>query len=312
MMSALLSHPDQAHAVFRATFDASLVLTYMAQDTIHYLVRQRTASRPAGGYLSSPDELFGTVQLVLENSPAGYLRLRQRTVYLLIHQLDSEKLAGLYRLLGRQEQGLHHFTQLQLASRLAKDPAYKELSVDILRSTLQTTKLDINTPQGASLCTSILSLKEEDLAGELVSVTPAELLEQLLDCGLRPNLIIYTALIRNLCLTRDLETAWEVFRLMVRQGIQPDAHVYSVLWNASKCGRDFASLGRVVDQMVEAKVAHRSPVLWTDFLHGISHSAASEAEGKHSQGTGVNPAFTLMARAYARALCDGPPPVPCA
>ncbi len=307
MISALQSHPEKAQLVFGATFDASLVPSYMAQDVIHYLVRQHGASGLASLHMSSPGEIYRMVRVVLEDSPPEYLRLRQRTLYLLIRELPtSAELADLYHVLVEHKHQLHHFTQLHIASRLARDVPYKSPSVDILQSALRTTKLDINTPQGASLCTSILSLKEEDVAGESVSVTPAELLERLLECGLKPNLITYTALIRNLCLTGDLGTAWEVFRLLTKQGIKADTHVYSILWNASKLRQDFTSLRQVVDQMIMAKTTHHSPVLWTDLLHGIFLSALLEARGRRTRYTRVVPSFPLMLQAYAKLFATDP------
>ena len=107
--------------------------------------------------------------------------------------------------------------------------------------------VDINTPLGASICTSILTFKETDDVGGADLMSPGMLFAELLNRGLTPNMITFTAIIRSMCVVRDLSTAWQVFEL-ARQYPGPDVHLHSTMLNGAKqCGnleifRDVAAM----------------------------------------------------------------------
>jgi len=307
MLSTLSSHPDRAKDVFAATFDASVISGYMARDVIHALCRQQSAGLLVRGYTPSAEDIARLLTQVLETSPPGYLRLRQRRIAKLISTLGLDQAASLYHALVAYGHPLHRNTQLHFASSLAKDPAYKSLSVDILRSLLGEGGLDINSPQGASLCTSILSMPEKDVEDDgeqnLASRTQ-DLFEQLIQCGLNPNIITYSTIIRNLCLAGELDTAWDVFNILRERKIEPDAHVYSMLLNASKLWRNSSSLRQVMDEVVLDEKVHGNAIIWTDLLHAILLAGLRSGEryGKKRPApkSTLAPSFPLMLQAYGK------------
>ncbi|KKY35209.1 putative pentatricopeptide repeat protein [Diaporthe ampelina] len=144
--------------------------------------------------------------------------------------------------------------------------ATKDLSLDIWRDLCETKSMDINTPLGASVCTSLLAFKDDDLhALDENSATPAELFQCLLDLGLIPNVITYTTIIHSLCVKKELETAIEVFEVMKQHGVQPDEYTYSVIMNGCKSCGDFESMLRFA---FEARAAgSQDPVVWNDIIH---------------------------------------------
>lgn len=307
MMSALRSQPGRAHDIFTGTFDAADVPYYAAQDTIHHLSRQLAEYPSADGSLhATAEELFGLVKLVLEHSPPKYLRLRQATIFFIINGMDTAESVGkMYHLLIKYGHPLHKFTLLQMASRIAKGAASKMPSVEMLQAALSTTDLDINTPQGAALCTTILSGEEVEAAGAQPALTPAEMFEHLLRCGLEPNIITYTTIIRGLCLKGELEAAQQVLDLMIKNQSEPDEYVYSTMMNGAKLRGHFAMLRQVAETAAAERIRH--PIVWNDFLQAIYSTAFAEARQNPAlKRPRVVPSFPLMLQAYVKLFAFEP------
>lgn len=351
MLAALRACPDRAPLVFQATFDADAVPSYMAEDTIEFLLQMRedppnpadasvdkevkdtSVKGPNGANddtgpahqsgLPAAQDIFAMLRLVFEKSPQDYLRLRQASLYFFARMLGGtlDDVATLYEDLVRYKHPMHKNTRLQIAGRLAggKLPTHKTLAVNVLQTALAETDLDINTPQGAALCTAILTTSKADQAeaSRLEPVnggaepdstspaidsaaTPAELFDLLLQSGLEPNLITYTTIIRGLCLKQELDAAIQVVQLMLSEAkTEPDSHVYSILMNGAKLGGNYHIIQQVAQSAVIKGV--RDPVVWNDFLQAIYAAAAKEA--RQEQGAKrplAIPAFPLMVQAYAR------------
>lgn len=326
MVAALRACPDRAHLVFLATFDVDVVPSYIAEDTINFLLHMRETSprrtnaeeaeeaeEPAFQFdAPAAEDLFSVLRYVFKKSPPDYLRLRQASLYLFTRMLGSalDDVACLYHDLVQYRHPIHKHTRLQIAGRLAGSPlpAHKTLAVKVLQTALAETDLDINTPQGAALCTAILTTREDDLAEaakagsspSTLAATPAELFELLLQCGLEPNLITYTAIIRGLCLKQELDAALEVLQLMLSETkTEPDAYVYSILMNGAKIGCNYPIIQQVAQSAAAQGVRH--PFLWNDFLQAIYTTALNEArQDPQAKRPRVIPAFPLMVQAYAR------------
>lgn len=307
MNSTLRSCPAHAPVIFTATFDAALVPAYLAQDTLLHLARLLVEFPSADASVIQPtaEELYGLLQLVFENSPAKYLQLRQVAIFYLIQLMKTpEGVHALYRLLIQHDHRLHKYTRLQFASHLAGVAKLKKAAVEVLQNALATTDLDINTPQGAALCTTILSTDENEKPAATATdaegtLTPAEMFEQLLRCGLEPNLITYTTIIRGLCLRGELEAAQQVLRLMIKTQTVPDEYVYSTLLNGAKLHGDFSIIRHVAETAAAQEIWH--PIVWNDFLQAIYLTAFDEARRDRTvKRPRVVPSFPLMLQAYAK------------
>jgi pentatricopeptide repeat protein len=296
MLSALRTKPSEAHVVLQATFDESATPSYAVKDVVRYLVRRSMFFDVEERRLANK-AFLDLILFLLKKSPNRYLQLPQWVLYTLAKGLQTDELANLYGELVRHEHLLHTNTLLHFASRLAKDAKHKSTSLQILESIMQSGNLDINTPRGAALCTSILSMNKDDMKRNM-PVTPAELFERLLDLGLSPNLLTYTVIIRNLCLNRELDTAWQVFDTMIEHNIKPDARLYSILLNGAKLCQDFKSIYRVVQAAQSDNV--RDPIVWNDLLHALYLPWLVEARRKGIRPPRVLPGFRPMLKAYAK------------
>ena len=300
MAGALRYVPDKAHLVLEATLDdkqLEMSPFYVVNDSIN-LLAQRTRLELSG---VNKEELLQNlcelILLVLRKMPDEYLSLRQNTLYLILSQAKPMKAAELYEALKTHGHPLHSYTLLQFGRSLAQDVDYKPVALDILRELATSSSVDINSPHGAALCTSILSLTEEDALKDL-KPSPAELFEMLLRLGLKPNLITYTTIIRNLCLNKELNVAWEVFSTMKQHQIEPDIHVYSILLNGAKLSDDFESISRVLSLASAQGVG--TSILWNDVLHTIFLLYVQEARTRRLKRPWRLPAFQPMLRAYAK------------
>ncbi|CAK7214043.1 hypothetical protein SBRCBS47491_002009 [Sporothrix bragantina] len=293
----------------------------------------------AYGSTITGDDLFALLRHALETQPpmeeidpqqpgqTPRLLLQQSTIFLFTRILDTpDVMWDLYRLLVAHGHALYKNTRLQIAWQLARSPrlTHRMRALEVLQDALASTNLDINSPQSASVCTAILTVHEnesdnehnepkaqqdgaEGSVRELVA-TPAEMFEALLRCGLEPNLIMYTTLIRGLCLRHELRAAQQVLELMVKNQIEPDDTVYSIMMNGAKTCGDMPALQRVATSAAAHDVRH--PYVWNDFLQAIYQKAQSEilrqpssAVSKHAR---VIPAFPLMVQAFTRMFSTTP------
>lgn len=257
--------PEKGAMVLQALLSASRLSFYMVEDSLGFLAHN-LRQMEAGMKQSCARELADTVLQTFQLTEKGFIRLMQNTVYSIMDALPPSQLENWFHQLMVHEIPLHKYTLLQFASRFAKMSVTKALSLDIWRDLCETKSLDINTPLGASLCTSLLSFKDDDLhALDENSVTPAELFQCLLDLGLVPNVITYTCIIHSLCVRKELQTAMEVFEVMKQHGVQPDEYTYSVMINGCKSCGDFETMLRFASDARAADI--RDPVVWNDIIH---------------------------------------------
>ncbi|KUI59594.1 hypothetical protein VP1G_06832 [Cytospora mali] len=274
---ALRFVPERAPMVLEALMADIVLPSYMIEDTIQLLVIHIRKLN-----LDEQQVLAGTltdlVAHIFEQSPQQYIQFSQNTLFSLMHVLPAKKLAVWFDKLVEIKHPLHAYTMLHFASRFAKSPETKVLSLDILRD-LCDGKLDINTAVGASLCSSILTFEENELlALDENQATPAELFQCLLELGLVPNVITYTAIMRDLCLKKELATALDVFKVMRQHGIEPDAYTYSVIINGCKSCEDFDTL---VHFAVEARTSNiQDPHVWNDIIHATFLACLKEPREK--------------------------------
>jgi pentatricopeptide repeat protein len=265
LYTTLRHAPEKGAMVLKALSSVSRLPFYMIEDSLGFLAYHLRQMEPAMKQHSAQmlaDLIAETAQLRGE----GYIRPTQNTIYSILAALPPTRLEDWFHQLMAHEVPLHKYTLLQFASRLAKMPGTKDLSLDIWRDLCETGSLDINTPLGASFCTSLLAFKDDDLhALDENLATPAELFQSLLDLGLIPNVITYTTIIHSLCVKKDLQTAMKVFEVMTQHGVQPDKFTYSVMINGFKSCGDFATMLRIASTARAAGI--QDAVVWNDMIH---------------------------------------------
>lgn len=266
LYTTLRHAPEKGATLIQALMSTAIRLPfYMIEDSLGFLAYNLHQMEP-GMKQSCAQKLSDTVLQVFQLSEKGFVRLTQNTIYSIMDALPPNELEHWFHQLIFHEVSLHSYTLLQFASRFAKMSATKDLAMDIWRDLCETKSLDINTPVGASLCTSLLTFTDDDLhALDENSATPAELFQCLLELGFVPNVITYTSIIHSLCVRKELRTAMEVFEVMKQHGVQPDEYTYSVMMNGCKSCGDFGTMLRFAFDARTADI--RDPVIWNDIIH---------------------------------------------
>ncbi|CAN8106267.1 unnamed protein product [Discula destructiva] len=206
------------------------------------------------------------VQVLSSQRMEGRVQFSQVTIYSILAHLPPADIEPWYRELCAWQCPLHPYTELQFASRLAQSPSNKTMSAHVLQRLHETKLLDINSPMAASVVTTILSFSKKELASmDEASITPADLFRLLHSIGLVPNVITYTAIIRGLCLKKDLGTALDVFDVMQQHGVQANEWTYSILLHGCKEQSDWPALAEIGIKACQANI--RDNVVWSQVLY---------------------------------------------
>lgn len=300
LLSALKSEPHILPTLVQATFDPSWCPSYVVEDILYVLLRRHQAvlrNSALGNCGRIGQDLEAIAAFVLEKSPSGYLVLEQPVLQLMFSSLPASELSRRFQLLRSIKHPLHVNTLLHVASHSAKSFNTKEHAKEILRILTDTPGFDINAPAPASVCTSLLTLNEnEPLPSE--EAAPDLLFQFLLERGLRPNLIGLSALMRNFCVRGRLDTAWKIFDLMLQYRLEPDQHVYSILLNASKIHLDSDSLARIFS--IISSRNEWSPILLNDFLDLLFRENEGQVERRRRQRKTANNSWAVLFQLYAK------------
>ncbi|KAI1207241.1 uncharacterized protein F4807DRAFT_192238 [Annulohypoxylon truncatum] len=293
--SMFRSNPSQVPSFIQKTFRPEWCPCYIVEDSVYLLLRSLEGIR---GGKERGKQVVDLVFFLLQSSPPHYLLLDQWAIWKAISLIPTSRLFEFYQAMRKLEHPLSKYTLLHFASRLAVKSKYKAQATDILRYLSTIPGFDINTPAASSVCTTLFTMKEGDVAAD-DHPAPDELFKALLDVGFRPSLLGLSALMRNFCLRGRVDVAWRVFNSLLEAGIEPDAHVFSILLNGAKKQLDGEYVQRDVD-MIEATDGW-TPVLLNDLLDYIYQLAESQGEKRRDQRKrlGVK-AWRLMVQLYSK------------
>ncbi|KAI0202080.1 hypothetical protein F4808DRAFT_423465 [Astrocystis sublimbata] len=300
ILSALKLEPHTLPTLILTTFDPSLCPSYVVEDLLYVLVRRhrRALSAGAAPECGQIEEAIEAIMgFVLGCCPPRYLTLDSAVLHSMISRMSTSELVFQYQVLQAVEHPLHKNTMLHFASHFAKGKDTKAHAVEVLHELASRPGFDLNTPSAASVCSSLLTLNEnEPLPDD--NVAPDVLFEFLLKRGLRPNVLGLTALMRNFCVRGHLEPAQKIFELMHQHGIEPGPHVYSTLLNACKQNLDMHLFGRIC-HIITSRNAWTT-VLMNDFLDTILRENELQSETRRRQRKKGNNAWRPMLRLYAK------------
>ena len=301
MADCLTLAPHEAHKVLEATFDPDVVPFYAVRDTISFLVKRYHLLARAG-----PTEygkvLPGLLIQILRESSEGFVKFTQHSLYTISQVAEPDLLLDLYAELRIYKHHIKAFTKLHFIAGVAKHAEYKRHAVEIFRDLIQEHDIVLQSAPVMAACTSMLAFTEKDAKDTALSETRAYILEELTSLGIQPNLITFTAIIRNLSLAHDFRNAMQVFDLVQSHRISPDLHLYSILLNGCKYSGDFKTMGKLISQLVKDHDC-RDPVIWNDVIHSIHYIYSVNIE--HFRPTGpwgirVIPAFPPMLQVFAK------------
>jgi pentatricopeptide repeat protein len=261
MLSSLRDHPTKALEFLAATYTNPYPPGYAVSDSLDYIVsyylRERTIQNPKNAL-----EIFSTFERMLRLGPRGHFHLSQNSVYLLLKHLTDIHIGALFQLLTEFNHPLHKNTLMHFPSELQKSRGADE-RMEILRKLWQEGS-DFNSPEVLSVCTTLLQRKKQSSG---TTYSDSEIFEFMLECGMKPNIVIYNVLLQNSLEAGDPQTAWQIHDMMAENGIETDAYTYSMLLCDAKWRGDRASIERTVN-IVTAK-GMRNAHITTDVLHSI-------------------------------------------
>ncbi|CAJ2502563.1 Uu.00g099570.m01.CDS01 [Anthostomella pinea] len=294
ILSALNGKPGVLPSFVRATFDSSWCPSYVIEDMFYALFR---ATNVLSDGKRIEKETCKVAVKLLESCPPRYIGLEQTALLKIASPMSNDELVDFYQDLKRTEHPLHANTLLHFASHFAASAEHKLHAADIIYSLTEIPGFDINSPAAASVCTSLLTLNENGPLPE-GHAAPDELFKLLLERGLRPNLLGLSALMRNFCVRGHIDTAWTIFELLLQHGIEPDTHVYSILFNGATQNMDIASARRILRVIGERGAW--SPVIVNDCLEIIRRDNEAQQERRRRQRKKSSNAWRPMLQLYAK------------
>lgn len=298
MSSAMRACPEKVLPVLRATLDPP-PLGYAVQDTVQFLALwQRTLPRAQGQ--AEATALVDTISDILriyEQHGDTRLIFRQNPLYHLRTLVPISKLEELYKHLMRHNQRLHPQTLLQLASGFAKSKGSRDTALQIATAVANAGGADLTSPGWASLCTTLLSPPSQN-GDDDVTTSTVETFEDLLQHGLVPNLVNYTALVRGLCASGRLDTAWDIVHIMETHEISPDSVFASTLLDGGRQSQSVDDIARAVEMAIKHDIVD-TPFL-NSLLSSIFDFAVQSAKRQKIHSPQIVPSFGPMLFYYSK------------
>ncbi|KAK4104050.1 hypothetical protein N658DRAFT_514053 [Parathielavia hyrcaniae] len=298
MLATMDLHPDRTAQVLEATFDPKIALDWEVTDVVCFIARW-TSQLPKPDSKTHQALLPGLVLYLLRNTRPKWLLLHQWVLGQAISVCDASTAADLCVTLEKYSHKLHFNTKLKLAHRLSKDTEYKLMALRLLESVIANDGLSANDRRCAALATSLLQLPPTWKQGRapLVEMTLiAEVYERLVPLGFSPNSITAAALVRSLCLSGQLETAFKVYDVM--RGQWGDYRIFTYLLRGAARTGSLEAVVRIV-QGAPVKILE-DPYVWHEVIHTIHSAAKNEAKLKRHRYADGNPAFHSMLRVYCK------------
>jgi pentatricopeptide repeat protein len=207
-------------------------------------------------------ELYRTILFLLKKR-SNTLPLRQRTLYLLLKHLDIGRAITLHDALIDHSVPMHHHTLFHFIKAFATKGYFGRAYT--LLDYVGESGADFSTKQGMSMWSTLLRLSKT--GGD--SRTRSELLQRMIEYGVRPNVINYCIILENVLETEGWEAAWRVFKLMKEDGVVPDKHIYAVLFKGAKNRGEKEAMGHILDLARADGHLLQNAHLVTDLIHAV-------------------------------------------
>ena len=263
MTTALRDCPEKAMKILSATYFEPYPDGKAFSDCLNFIIwyylrfAEPSEDTPAL-------ELFKSISRLLLEGPSDHVYLSQTSIFLLMVHLRSPDLVEkLYRTMDKINNPLHHNTLMQFAHRLAKSGAhYTNIAYEILENLGSLRGVDFDTTNMRKICTTMLMA-----AGPNTKFQHMELVEFMVKCGLKPNIIIYNVLVYKTLKAGEHSRGWQIYETMKETGIEPDAYTYSILLNDAKKRMDTDAISYVTNAVRERSLWNSRIV--TDALHAM-------------------------------------------
>lgn len=288
------SKPATLISFLQATYDASWSPPYVVEDTLRALYLRLASFDGA-----ERSRLVDLLIHLLYSSPDGHLAVGQDVLASFTGWAELPQVIEILQVAEASGHPLSVDTLLHFAARFAESPDHKVMAAEILTSMSSIRGFDINSASASSVCTTLLNIRTGDRLPD-GQAAPDELFRMLLECGLQPNLLNFTALMKNFTARGHLDTAWTVYDLMTKYGIEADDHVHSILLNAAKKSLDAPSAHRVMASYHGLQqTGSWNEFIVNDFLDILLRDNEAQPEKRRRQRKSNN-AFRPMLQFYAK------------
>jgi len=277
MYMALKDYPEKALNVLVATCSRDFFPRGAINDTMNFITSHyfRARDKPAQSEIS---KFVGVISYLLQLEKS--FKIDSDSMYLIAMSLDLEHLISFYQMLEKCCANVHPHTLMHIASRLAKG-GETVLAMKVLQR-INELNFDFGTARMGSVCTTILHSKYRTSSDTL---SDSEVFQFMLECGLKPNIIVYNTLILNAAYLGNFETAWKIHDMLRESGSEANEYTYSILLNDAKIRNDEASVSRALCLVQEKKICNAHII--TDLLHWV-YLSHPHTQGIHHQGSTDN------------------------
>jgi len=197
--------------------------------------------------------------------------LRQFIIYQILDHCSTEQRRSLFRTFLTYNMPLSSQTLLQFAGKFTNE-GEALIGVEILRSAVNA-GADMSSYAIQSSCVKILRTRPE--AGDWIGMQSG-LLSQILQMGIKPNMILWTCIMHNAIDAGDYEEAWRWYDMGIADGLKPSQITFSVLLHMAKQGYAKSSLDRITEEATKEGVLPTDLRLIFDILHAIYMSERSK------------------------------------
>ncbi len=297
MLAAMNFHPETVPQVLEAILEPRVTPYWAVADIFAFLVK-RASILPDHLQKKHQAAIPPLLLHVLRNSSPGDFRLQQWVLGHIMSTSDADTAAEMYSALRQYKHPLHFNTKFKIAERLMTDEKYRMLVLQILEDLVIDDGMDIGDRRCAALATALITLPagwKEGRCSPVEVEAVVKVFERILALGHSPNLITYTAMIRTLCLTNQLDTALGIYKIMREQGMAPDSHVFAILLDGARRAASLESAIQILKKATRANV--RSPLIASNILFTVFTAGRQEARDT-SQFINSIPIFTPMLRVF--------------
>ena len=220
--------------------------------------------------------------------------LKQMLIWLILVRCDHSQLRSLFESILTNRLPLSSHTLLQFANRFMSF-GQAHVGLEIIRNVVS---LGADTSSFAlqSSCVKLLETRPDrddwyDYQDTVVT--------ELLDLGIRPNVILWTCIMQNAVEAGRFAAAWRWFGLGIRDGLTPTSPTILVILKMAKAQKSKEILERAIHE------AHKAGVLPNDLkvVFGLLHAVLVIELGKVKTSLFQENLFTSCLRHYVQ-YCD--------
>ncbi|KZF25610.1 hypothetical protein L228DRAFT_244484 [Xylona heveae TC161] len=263
MLWSLQHSPEYALVFLEATHMAPFPPGYAVADSLDHIISYYFQGKDAIEE-KVIDELIRAICLLLNRGPSPVPDLHQQTIYRLLQRCTEKQAITLYDALNTAKVPLHENTLLQFAAFFSRTAHFGRATRAL--QLLAQQEADLSSDKVLSVSVTLLRKSAEQGNGYSLS---SRILAELLEIGLRPNLVVYNVIMLNAFEAGDSATGWRVHDLLLKNAVKPDKFTYSILMKEAKASANIEVINRIATNARNDGVLFNNPHVITELLGAI-------------------------------------------